>query len=69
MHTIRLMPKTYNEIPREQPTSPVLDRANTPEQLRHLSEAELPALADELPAELVLSEVNFPLALERINDF
>lgn len=47
------MPKTYNEIPREQPTSPVLDRANTPEQLRHLSEAELPALADELRAELL----------------
>ncbi|WP_439887393.1 1-deoxy-D-xylulose-5-phosphate synthase [Pseudomonas sp. MBLB4123] len=42
------MPTTFDEIPRERPLTPLLDRANTPDELRRLGEAELEALADEL---------------------
>jgi 1-deoxy-D-xylulose-5-phosphate synthase len=44
----RLMPTTFHQIPRERPVTPLLDRANTPDQLRRLGEAELETLADEL---------------------
>jgi 1-deoxy-D-xylulose-5-phosphate synthase len=49
------MPKTFHEIPRVRPTTPVLDRAGTPEQLRRLSEADLLVLANELRQELLYS--------------
>jgi len=42
------MPTTFHQIPRERPVTPLLDRANTPDQLRRLGEAELETLADEL---------------------
>ncbi|WP_263146601.1 1-deoxy-D-xylulose-5-phosphate synthase [Pseudomonas sp. RIT-PI-AD] len=42
------MPTTFQEIPRERPLTPLLDRAATPDALRHLGEAELETLADEL---------------------
>ena len=42
------MPTTFHEIPRQRPLTPLLDRANTPDQLRRLGEAELETLADEL---------------------
>ena len=41
------MPTTFHEIPRERPLTPLLDRANTPDELRRLGEAELETLADE----------------------
>src|SRR5476649_369196 len=47
------MPTTFKEIPRERPTTPLLDRAETPDGLRRLGEAELEALADELRLELL----------------
>ncbi len=49
------MPKTFHEIPRVRPATPVLDRAATPEQLRRLSEAELEELANELRQDLLYS--------------
>ncbi|MGV8843934.1 MAG: 1-deoxy-D-xylulose-5-phosphate synthase [Pseudomonas sp.] len=42
------MPTTFHQIPRERPVTPLLDRANTPDKLRRLGEAELETLADEL---------------------
>lgn len=42
------MVKTFYDIPRERPVTPLLDRIDTPNQLRYLSEAELTVLADEL---------------------
>lgn len=42
------MVKTFYDIPRERPVTPLLDRIDTPKQLRYLSEAELVVLADEL---------------------
>ncbi|MGH8352538.1 MAG: 1-deoxy-D-xylulose-5-phosphate synthase [Pseudomonas sp.] len=42
------MPKTFHEIPRQRPATPLLDRAETPDGLRRLGEAELEILADEL---------------------
>ncbi|MFD1260996.1 1-deoxy-D-xylulose-5-phosphate synthase [Entomomonas asaccharolytica] len=42
------MVKTFYDIPRERPVTPLLDRIDTPKQLRYLSEAELAVLADEL---------------------
>jgi 1-deoxy-D-xylulose-5-phosphate synthase len=42
------MPTTFHAIPRERPLTPLLDRANTPDELRRLGEAELETLADEL---------------------
>lgn len=53
--TIRLMPTTFQEIPRERPLTPLLDRADTPDGLRRLGEAELESLADELRLELLYS--------------
>lgn len=53
--TIRLMPTTFQEIPRERPLTPLLDRADTPDGLRCLGEAELESLADELRLELLYS--------------
>ncbi|RMO28203.1 1-deoxy-D-xylulose-5-phosphate synthase [Pseudomonas savastanoi pv. glycinea] len=53
--TIRLMPTTFKEIPRERPVTPRLDRADTPHGLRRLGEAELETLADELRLELLYS--------------
>ncbi|RMO20669.1 1-deoxy-D-xylulose-5-phosphate synthase [Pseudomonas cichorii] len=53
--TIRLMPTTFKEIPRERPVTPLLDRADTPDGLRRLGEAELETLADELRLELLYS--------------
>ena len=47
------MPKTFHELPRVRPATPLLDRAATPEQLRLLGEADLEALADELRQELL----------------
>ncbi|WP_297836729.1 1-deoxy-D-xylulose-5-phosphate synthase [Pseudomonas sp.] len=47
------MPTTFKEIPRERPLTPLLDRANTPDGLRRLGEAELETLADELRLELL----------------
>jgi len=47
------MPKTFHEIPRQRPATPLLDRAATPAELRRLSEAELEQLADELRQELL----------------
>ena len=49
------MPKTFHEIPRVRPATPVLDRAATPEQLRRLGEAELEELANELRQDLLYS--------------
>ncbi|WP_296258272.1 MULTISPECIES: 1-deoxy-D-xylulose-5-phosphate synthase [unclassified Pseudomonas] len=47
------MPTTFQEIPRERPSTPLLDKAATPDGLRRLGEAELEALADELRLELL----------------
>lgn len=49
------MPTTFHEIPRERPATPLLDRANTPVELRRLGEAELVSLADELRQYLLYS--------------
>lgn len=49
------MPTTFHEIPRERPATPLLDRANTPVELRRLGEAELVTLADELRQYLLYS--------------
>ncbi|GFM84298.1 1-deoxy-D-xylulose-5-phosphate synthase [Pseudomonas cichorii] len=49
------MPTTFKEIPRERPVTPLLDRADTPDGLRRLGEAELETLADELRQELLYS--------------
>ncbi len=51
--TTRLMPTTFQEIPRERPVTPLLDRADTPAGLRRLAEADLENLADELRQELL----------------
>ena len=47
------MPKTFHDIPRQRPATPLLDQAATPAELRRLSEAELEQLADELRQELL----------------
>lgn len=47
------MPTTFQEIPRERPVTPLLDRADTPDGLRRLAEADLETLADELRQELL----------------
>jgi len=49
------MLKTFHEIPRLRPQTPILDRAATPAQLRRLGEAELEELANELRQELLFS--------------
>ena len=47
------MPTTFQEIPRERPVTPLLDRADTPAGLRRLAEADLETLADELRQDLL----------------
>lgn len=47
------MLKTFHEIPRERPATPLLDRAPTPPLLRRLGEPELEILANELRQELL----------------
>lgn len=48
-------PITYKEIPSQRPHTPLLDRIDTPDQLRLLTPEELPALANELRAFLLWS--------------
>ncbi len=43
----------FNEIPSQPPVTPLLDAAPTPTDLRRLDESQLPALAEELRAELL----------------
>ena len=47
------MSKTFHQIPRERPVTPLLDRAETPTGLRRLAESELESLASELRLELL----------------
>jgi 1-deoxy-D-xylulose-5-phosphate synthase len=47
------MSKTFHEIPRIRPVTPLLDRAGTPDLLRRLNASELEELADELREELL----------------
>ncbi|CEA06665.1 1-deoxy-D-xylulose-5-phosphate synthase [Pseudomonas saudimassiliensis] len=42
------MPSTFHDIPRERPSTPLLDSIDTIDRLRELDEAQLPDLADEL---------------------
>jgi 1-deoxy-D-xylulose-5-phosphate synthase len=49
------MPTTFHEIPRERPSTPLLDRADTPVGLRRLAETELETLANELRQYLLYS--------------
>lgn len=46
---------TYHEIPRQRPSTPLLDRIDTPVDLRRLSESELEILANELRLFLLYS--------------
>ncbi|RMF15048.1 MAG: 1-deoxy-D-xylulose-5-phosphate synthase [Gammaproteobacteria bacterium] len=48
-------PKTYYEFPRSRPQTPLLDRIDSPAQLRLLDQWELVQLADELRAFLLWS--------------
>ena len=47
------MPITFHEIPRERPSTPLLDSLNDTARLRELDEHRLPELADELRAYLL----------------
>ena len=47
------MPSTFHEIPRERPSTPLLDSLNDTARLRELDEHRLPELADELRAYLL----------------
>ncbi len=47
--------KTFCEIPRQRPETPLLDGINAPLDLRELDESELPQLAEELRAYLLYS--------------
>ncbi|WP_022962936.1 1-deoxy-D-xylulose-5-phosphate synthase [Halopseudomonas pelagia] len=47
------MPSTFHEIPRERPSTPLLDSLNDTAHLRELDEQRLPELADELRAYLL----------------
>lgn len=47
------MPSTFHEIPRERPSTPLLDSLNETARLRELDEERLPELADELRAYLL----------------
>ena len=49
------MPKKFTEIPLERPSTPLLDRIDTPADLRTLDPEQLEALADELRAYLLFS--------------
>ncbi|SES34414.1 1-deoxy-D-xylulose-5-phosphate synthase [Halopseudomonas bauzanensis] len=42
------MPSTFHDIPRDRPSTPLLDSLDTIDKLRELDEAQLPELADEL---------------------
>ena len=44
------MAKTFNEIPHTRPQTPLLDTVSAPADLRHLDDAQLQTLADELRA-------------------
>src|SRR5690606_41250266 len=50
------MPSTFHDIPRDRPSTPLLDSLDTIDKLRELDEAQLPELADELRL-LLLSTV------------
>ncbi|OED44534.1 1-deoxy-D-xylulose-5-phosphate synthase [Endozoicomonas sp. (ex Bugula neritina AB1)] len=45
----------FHEIPKQRPETPLLDQVGTPEQLRCLSEAQLPQLSQELREYLLFS--------------
>ena len=45
----------FHEIPKKRPDTPLLDQVNTPEQLRTLSESQLPQLVQELREYLLFS--------------
>ena len=47
------MSRTFHEIPRSRPATPLLDQAGTPDLLRQFNASELEALADELREELL----------------
>ncbi len=49
------MPRKFTEIPLERPHTPLLDRIDSPADLRTLSEAQLCGLANELRAYLLFS--------------
>ncbi len=49
------MTATYSDIPLSRPATPLLDRINSPVQLRALPESELEQVADELRAYLLYS--------------
>lgn len=49
------MPTTFYEIPRSCPVTPLLDQVRTPAELRHLAEADLEVLANELRQYLLYS--------------
>src|SRR5690554_4464878 len=42
------MPSTFHDIPRDRPSTPLLDSLDTIDRLRELDEAQLPELANEL---------------------
>ncbi|GGJ09493.1 1-deoxy-D-xylulose-5-phosphate synthase [Halopseudomonas pertucinogena] len=42
------MPRIFHEIPRERPSTPLLDSIDSPDRLRALDPSQLPELADEL---------------------
>ena len=45
----------FDEIPTSRPDTPLLDTVDSPEQLKLLSEQQLPVLAEELRAYLLFS--------------
>jgi len=47
--------KTYSEIPKSLPDTPLLDKVNHPSDLKHLTKKELRQLADELREYLIYS--------------
>ncbi len=49
------MTKTYDQFPEELPSTPLLDSITCPADLRHLEEAQLLTLADELRAYILYS--------------
>jgi 1-deoxy-D-xylulose-5-phosphate synthase len=50
-----MTPTLFHEIPQQRPHTPLLDRIDTPAQLRELDEAQLPELADQLREYLLYS--------------
>ena len=47
--------KTYSEIPKSFPDTPLLDKVNYPSDLKQLTKKELRQLADELREYLIYS--------------